>query len=155
MNKQYIQFATYDMVYNRSYRYDQYQLRPERKHVWIQKACIWVLKKLECYAIREDITLKHITIDLDKVFDLVIKQQYELCGKYLLEAERILIGYDEYAKFTEESLVKQPISFDTNPFYLSEYELIDDEYVLVPRRINGLKVTLVPWMKGVLVLPKL
>lgn len=154
MNSQYIQFVQTDLVHSTSYLTDQFQLRTDKKHVWLQKACIWILKKLEAYAVKTDVIIKRNTIDTKNLFELVLKQQYELYGRYLLTAERVLMGYDEYSKFMEGEITRD-FTFTAPEHYYRDYRRKEDGSMeLVPVKVMGLRCTLIPWMKGILVLPK-
>ena len=140
--KQVIQFYQTDTVREYVELADQYQLRADRKMLWLQRICFWVLKKIGARAVRTDLLIKKNTIDIKNLFDLVLRQQYELYGKYLLESRHLLVGYDEYSKFMDGTL-NSHFAFEVPKHQLNNGLVV-----------SGMRVTLVPWMSGVLVLPK-
>ena len=80
-------------------------------------------------------------IDTDKVLEqLKIGEDTLLRAHY--EAKHILVGVDEMEKLRME--LDQHLSFTVPYYYNNGYS----------NELLGMKITVIPWMKGVLVLPK-
>lgn len=154
--KQTVEFYQTDNEYINVYAPDQYQFRADRKFHWLQKTALWILKKLKCNAIRQDLLIKRNRIDIDNLFEFILQQQYELYGRYLLESKHLLVGYDQYSKIMEGTL-HSPFTFEVPRHNFYQSVPLENEpygYTTVKTEVSGLKVTLVPWMDGTLVLPK-
>lgn len=125
-----------------STRYDDtesYQLRRDRPLPWLQMAALWLLKKLGAYRIGELVTVERHTIDAPTFMDRVFAQRAELQKSFNVCPSRLLIGSEDYAEMMQETAANQAFSFSAKYGY--------------NREIMGLKVEVIPWMRGMLVMP--
>lgn len=118
---------------------DAFEFRPERGHVLLQKICFWFLRKMGAYRVGESITVKTIQIDSDKFIDQLLRQRKSLFKFFNLDASRLLIGPDDFHSLMGE--MQEHYLFSFNAEYYRNGELF------------GIKVYVIPWMKGMLVLP--
>jgi len=120
---------------------DTYSFNRARGWVWLQRLALWVLNKLKCYAINSVITCTRHTVELPKLIEAIHRQNSELLSMYDLRGERLLIGAKEFSDLMNSDIYNL-VSF-TLP-YRTSYS----------PTIMGMKVTVIPWMSGLLVLPK-
>lgn len=152
MDEQVIQcFATKFETKNR-YVESQFQLRQDKKHIWLQKAAIWVLKKLQCFAIHYDVVTVKNVINADDFVQAFWKQHEELMRTYHYRGKRILIGYEEFQQM-HGFPVNHPLSLAVN-YQWFEIQPTREKPYNMHRTQCGLEITVIPWMKGILVLPE-
>ena len=108
---------------------------------WWDKIRWQIVKRLGGANPLETVKVKRIFIDADKFMEKLFKQRTALLEHFNLEAEELLIGADDFEELMNEENIKQSFSF-----YAS--------YNHGRREIYGLKITVIPWMKGILVMPK-
>lgn len=119
---------------------DQFEFREDKGFKWLQRLAIWVLRKLGCYALSEDIYYTKRVIKMDDLIDGLIRQQHEIVSHYnLAGGERVLIGSEEFSKLMCQPETKEMLSFDCAGSGL--------------RSFRGMSITVIPWMKGILVVP--
>ncbi len=125
---------------------DSYTYCPEKGWKVLQKISLWLLRKLECFhsSLHEEVS--YVQCDKDTLIESIIKQErevWEACGH---APERVYIGRDDFMEIL--SLRECPHDF----FSIGvDYEIGVDRKVY---RIRGMPVSVVPWMRGVLVVPK-
>lgn len=122
---------------------DSFELRTDRGYIWLQKSAIWVLRKLKCFARREFVTSVKTVIETNKFMEKIYRQENELLNLYHLQGERLLVGPDEFGELMSLPM-HQMLSFH------GQYEAFKDG----KRRLHNMEITIVPWMKGMLVIPK-
>jgi hypothetical protein len=128
---------------------DQFKLCTERGHVWLQRMAIWVLRRLGCNAITIRVEATRVTVNTDHFMSNLIAQDRELVSMYHQRGDRLLLGNEEFHKLVNcDILNNHPISFEAAYRHTVRE---GNEY-----SIGGfkMKVTVIPWMKGMLVLPK-
>lgn len=117
---------------------DAYELRKDRPHLWLQKLCCFVMRKLEAFHISETMTFTKHVIDTDLFMDRIITQKH-----YLFSLKKhptlLLIGSEDFAKLMCSPEVRESM------YFMTEY--------MDHNTIHGLKVQIVPWMRGILVMP--
>lgn len=106
--------------------------------VWLQKMCAWILIKLTkgtdpCGSIKVEV----VDVDLTNLVNVIYKQMQTLGGRYNTDARHILIGAEEFAELCHSPVAAQMMTIKVRDTYF-----------------NGLKITIVPWMKGILVMPE-
>lgn len=143
METQTVEFVTTTREIKESYSSVSFQLRMDRKYVWLQKIALWVLKKLGCYSIIREVGMVKHVIDTEQFMNKLLIQKRELVDLYHLRGEHLLVGYKEFKELTCIQACT-PLSF-TAPYMWSDGRRTDP---------FDLKVTIVPWMKGFLVLPR-
>lgn len=121
---------------------ERYQYTPKLGWAWLQRIAIYILKKIGCES-TEKIYKSHV-VEPKKILDYILDQKKELLKLYHHKGSRLLIGTKQY-----EEIMK--INDDTHGQLFS----FDCQYYSGGPKIFNLKVTVVPWMDGVLVIPDL
>jgi hypothetical protein len=124
-----------------SFAPDTYAFRRDRGWVALQTFALWILRKLKCFAPVKDVCYTRCRIDSFDLLKALLAQQRDLLEFYHLRGERVLVGYDVYSELAQ---LTQPVSL-TLQYHLSDAG---------KTTICGMKVTVIPWMRGMLVLPK-
>jgi hypothetical protein len=150
---------TYQEVYFVENRPKEYLYPVERKDVfqyrhqsgwygwerrWLQRLCCWLLGKLGSFYVEEvkEIKVTRHIINPDKFMEKLDEQQKSLWKYFKCDAERLLIGVEDYRALSGEIGRLPPHMFSFTGRYIYD------------RRIMGLKIQVIPWMKGLLVVPK-
>jgi hypothetical protein len=117
-----------------------FKLRTDKKYPFIQKICCFIMKKLGAY--NQDILYEYqsTTIDTDDFIKKILEQQQELMQTYGMLPKEILIGSADYAKLMNDEDYKTKFSFGCTYHYGAD--------------IFGLKVNVIPWMEGILIMPE-
>ena len=120
-----------------------FTVREDRPHLWLQKACCWVLGKLGAYRQDTQTKIEYRTIDADSFMVRIAKQHSAVFELLNRRPSELLIGAQDYAELMHEA--------DTNfPFSFSASYAVGERGVA---QIMGLNVRVIPWMRGVLVVP--
>lgn len=117
-----------------------FAIREDRPHLWLQKVCCWVLGKLGAYRRDTQTKIEYRTIDADKFITLIAKQHaavFELTNR---RPKELLIGAQDYAELMHETMSHHMFSFDAT-YMRGEHGA---------RTVMGVKVRVIPWMRGVL-----
>lgn len=120
-----------------------FAVREDRPHVWLQKVCCWVLRKLGAYRIDTQTKIEYRTIDADTFMDRIAEQRASVFELLNCQPKELLIGAQDYAELMHEADIPFPFSFSAS-YAVGERGVA---------QIMGLKVRVIPWMRGVLVLP--
>jgi hypothetical protein len=139
VRKQHIEFVAIQPTTIRFDRPDAFALRLDQKWPWLQRVCIAILRKLGAYDIGETVKIERSTIDAPTFMERLFKQQSNITQFFNVRPTRLLIGSEDYAELMREAVTTGQFNFR------AEYG--------IGREICGLKVEVVPWMRGVLVLP--
>ena len=123
---------------------DTFAIREDRPHLWLQKVAIWVLRKLGAHARERGVSYERVVVDTGKFLDRLLQQREDVRRLLDRNPSTLLIGPEDYHELTGQ-LLSYHISF------ISQYHYRDSSGTYV----CGLKVHVVPWMKGMVVLPKL
>jgi len=127
--------------------HNSFELRKDKKHVWLQKICFWLLGKLEAYRQEESIAFTRHAIEPKKFLDALFNQRLELDAVYNLRAHTLLIGAQDYEELMCSKEIYQMLSFNAST------EVRWGRYGR--GEIMGLKIVVIPWMKGTLLVPNL
>lgn len=111
---------------------------------WIQRLCFWFLRRIGSFHEENVKSVKYKThaINADKFLDVVINQMQCLDFNWHRRPKRLLVGSEDYTNIMGEVVELQPFSFKC-------------EYRVGPKPpdICGLIVEVIPWMRGILVMP--
>lgn len=133
------------------YQPDKYCLRMDRKHVWLQKIAIWVLRKLDCNSwIMEDQLVRTEMINLRDLAKQIVEQQADLLSWYHYCGETLLVGPKEFSEL-EKLPFTHPLSLDLQYMWSERDRGVAGGY---RTKAYGLKIVVIPHMRGALVLPK-
>ena len=120
-----------------------FAIREDRPHLWLQKACCWVMGKLGAYRRDTQTKIEYRTIDADSFITRIAKQRESVFELMNREPRELLIGAQDYAELMHETVSTHMFSFD------AAYMRGDHRN----RTVMGLRVRVIPWMRGVLVVP--
>ena len=121
-----------------------FSIREDRPHLWLQKACCWVLGKLGAYRVDTQTKIEYRTIDADSFITRIVKQRESVFALTNHEPRELFIGAQDYAELMHETVSAHMFSFDA--VYMRGER--------GARTVMGLRVRVIPWMRGVLVMPK-
>ena len=119
---------------------DRYEFRVDRSAHWLQRLCFWILGKLGAYA-----DLHTVTIERRHVREAPSRATPEPAERIQPPVPtQLLIGSEDYAGLMSESLSHQMFDFDSR-YFMGNGDL--------EPTVHGLKVRVIPWMRGLLVMP--
>lgn len=122
---------------------DTFEFRKDLKFHWVQKLAFKVLRKIGCYStLHEPIISRHV-IRPDDIMQNLFEQNAELMDLYDSSGGYLLIGPEEYQRLTSNPDIQRVLTFNT------EYHKGGFEH----HRIHGMQIKVIPWMKGMLVIP--
>lgn len=118
--------------------FDKWHFSPRKWWVWLHKAAWWFLRKTGgvSNAIKDTVEYKQIVIDRQRVADQIIAAMEEMHILHIKPA-RVFMGPEQF----DEAMME--VGRDYNFEILMGHD----------RRMFGLPVTVVPWMRGILVVP--
>lgn len=125
---------------------DSYTYHPEKGWKPLQKIALWFLRKLECFRTSLHDEISYVQCDEDTLIERIIKQEREVLGMCGHAPARVYIGRDDFMEIL--SLRESPHDFFSIEV---DYEIGKDRKTY---KIRGMPVSVVPWMRGVLVVPK-
>ena len=137
---QYVNFVEMHTSWKTVIREDRFCYSPNRRYPWLQRWCIDILRWLHCQAFDEVATITRVRPDPGRFVDTLFKQRSALLEQYHHEGEFLLVGADDYAEIMGDPVIHHTLRFDAQ--YMNGRELF------------GLRVVVLPYMKGILVLPK-
>lgn len=123
-------------------RKDAFGLNTRKKHVWLQKICCWILSALECHQQIQELSYEAVHLESRVVIRQLFIQRREILSLLNDEGTTVLMGSATFAEMMNMPLFKNMISIDGTYCYGGS------------RTLLGLRVITIPWMEGVLVLPK-
>ena len=140
MKKDIIKYVEWDETRSLVLEPDAYRFDPKRPAKWLQRLCLWVLRKLHCHNYQETVAYTTHVITLDTVFDRVLQSQENLMKRNYQEPHLLFIGAEDFAELMGNKKMRQYFRFDVPYMY--------------NRTFLNMEVHVVPWMKGVLGVPK-
>lgn len=125
-----------------------FMFRKERPHHWLQRAALWVLKKLRCERIYNHVEVRYTNIDCDALWQAVERQVFEIRHVWCLNRLTIIVGGGEnYHRFMSEV-------YDQVPFKIEMRQEIARSTPHGPRyKFLDFDVVFLPYWDGLLVLP--
>ena len=118
-----------------------YEFRKDRGLHFLQRSCFWLLSKMGCNAIGEKVAVTRHTFMIEDFMEALHRQNVGIIEQYNINGTRLLIGNDAFMELTGSEEARQMINFT------GEYGS--------GREIMGMKITVIPWMEGMLVVPRL
>lgn len=113
---------------------------------WLKKAMWGYLMRSNCLkpAYKETESFARITFEPSKFLAKAIAKHRDAVVRFLGSSNvQILVGPDEFAELASEARILEHFSID------SEYSYTNQGIT----RVYGMRVTVVPWMEGFLILP--
>lgn len=122
---------------------DAFELRKDRPAIWLQRACLWVLRKLGCFACKETITIERHEIGRHgkKFMDRLWDRREAVWGFFEDEPTRLLIGAKDYQELMHE-VCTSGFQFDGR-YYMGRNGKPE---------VFGMKIEVIPHMRGMLLL---
>ena len=138
--KQQVRFVAHTRSAERFDDTDAFEFRKDRPMHWLQKVCLFMLRKLGAYHIGETVVIERHEIDDEAFMRRIFEQKMNLYRFFDMEPKELLIGAEDYAEMMDETA--SSMSFQFHAEYWKD------------RRVLGLSVRVIPWMRGILVMPK-
>lgn len=111
-----------------------FTLRKDRKHMWLQRICVWIMKRLECYQCTETYTIERHCIDGKLFFKKLLEMRIDLVKHLDREPHMLLIGAEDIAVLMDEAHATREYGFHFQ--YYREGRIFDTQ------------VRVIPWMRG-------
>lgn len=124
---------------HRFVNYEQFTFRADKKWPWLQKICFAILRKLDAHSIGETVEIERGVIDGDKLIAAIYEQKVEIQTLFNMLPKQLFIGTEDYAEMMREEIATTPFNFQARCGY--------NEHIM------GLSVKVIPWMRGILVVP--
>jgi hypothetical protein len=132
----------------------KFSYQPKKGWGPLQRLAFWFLGRIGAFAtdMTQSVTYDRITINPQKFTEKILATNAALMNYYHERGERLLIGPAEYSQLMNESMVqlRHTLSFEA-PYAYNNYNRDTNNFDL---QVCGMKVTIVPWMSGMIVLPK-
>jgi hypothetical protein len=122
---------------------EKFTFRPDKKWPWLQKICFAILRKLGANSIGEVVKIERRVIDSDSFMQKIFEQKNGIQTLFRIPPKELLIGAEDYAELMRQEISTMPFDFRATYSY--------DEYK--KQQIVGLDVKVIPWMRGILVVP--
>ncbi len=138
--KQRVEFIRHESRIARELQPDSYHFRPRGRLSAAQRAAWWFLQRTGALenSFLERVTFTKHVVDPPKFIERVFAQKKDLLENFDREGQRLLVGSEDYSQIMDEA---EPGWFTF------------DAEVGFGRRILGLKVEVIPWMRGIVLMP--
>ncbi len=140
MKKDFVEFVECCETRSLVVEEDAFRYTPDRPARWLQRVCIWVLRKLHCHSYQETVAYNHHVLSFDKVFERVLRSKKELLQRNYREPYLLFIGSEDLAELMDSEELRSYFRFDV-PYMRGQTFL-------------NMEIHVIPWMKGVLGVPK-
>lgn len=121
---------------------DAWSLRKDFRWKWLARLAEWLIRKIGVNAREPKVEVQRILIDPPRIMEKIFKQRSALFDMGQ-EPKRLLIGAEDFSE-----LMRLP--------EVRDYLTIDAEYhkrTHGGHRICDLRIEVIPWMRGCLVMP--
>lgn len=122
---------------------DAWSVRKDFRWAWQTKLAHWLFRKIGDNARAPSVEVQRIVIDPADVMQKILAQRGAMIDMNR-EPRRLLIGADDFAEMMKTA--RPPEAFEI----MGEYYKGDGRG---GRRVYGLQIEIIPWMRGVLVMP--
>ena len=140
MEKDFIEFVECNGTVSSVLVEDAFRYTPARPARWLQRLCIWVLRRLHCHSYQEMTTYTHHVISFDTVFEKVLHSRQNLLKRNYEEPYLLFIGAEDLAELLDAPKMRNYFRMDV-PYMRG-------------RTFLNMEIHVVPWMKGTLAVPK-
>ncbi len=140
MKKDFVEFVEHNETSSLVLRPDAFRFNDKRPARWLQWLCLWVLRKLHCHDYQEEVAYTRHVLSFDKVFQQVLRNRQELLERNYREPYLLFIGAKDLAELMDDNEMRSYFRFDV-PYMRG-------------RTFMNMEIHVVPWMKGVLGVPK-
>lgn len=126
---------------------DTYKFDSSKKYLWLQKVCIKILAKLGCHGESFHEIVKTHVINKSNLIEKLNEANRLICSKNKTPTT-LLIGPEEFAELMQQDPIHNLLKFDI------KYPCMENKNGVTDRYMMGMRVVIVPWMKGILPLTK-
>lgn len=120
----------------------RFEYKPAKGWRLLQRLCFWLLAKIGAFAC-ETIQTESITLDDKRLSMQLIEKHIREVNRLMHEPTRLVMGAEDWSELMGDPVLTGALRFSA-PVDLREG----------PTRIFGIDVTILPWMRGLVVLPK-
>lgn len=124
--------------------FDTFKFRADKKHHWLQKACLNILQRIGCNATETTVKIERLDIQPKTLIEKLIRDKEQHLNFCRWEPERVCMGPKEFNELTGER-------FSSN--YSLTMRVPVEFYQDGRPKVLGLRITVIPWMEGMLVVP--
>ena len=125
-------------------RPDLYEYSPNKRLKWLQRTCFWILNKLHCNHIDRVVAYKAQRVDTDRFMHQLLEAKADFIRRLEDNPSTVLMGAEQYDDLIKaDDRLTQPLGFT------SQYDYHDGHTL----KIMGLKVIVIPWMDGMVLVP--
>ncbi len=135
-----VEHERFDLPY--SYR-TAYEYCPQRGWKWLQRLCLWTLKKIGAHSMGMMAHYERKVIDRDKFVAKLYAQQRAVFDVMANRPGTLLIGAEDFHEAMEQPEMKHIFQFSANV----QMNHVDNRGNR-SFSIMGMRVVVVPWMRG-------
>lgn len=114
-------------------------------HVWLQRLAFWFLRRIGCFTVSDFTERRYVVVDPRRAMDEIFKQHRHLLQHLGRGGETLLIGAEDWDEMIFDPAVRSHVMAFDGEYYFA----VGDG-----KKSRRIRVCVVPWMKGVLMLPK-
>lgn len=138
MKKTVITFDSFNRFTEPMVAVDSFQFRKDKKWHWLQRVCIYLLTKIGAFRQYDEERIEHVTFDDLPFIENILRHKWNVEDVFDIELDRIIIGGKDFEKLLASPDIKQYFQFQAGK----------------QSRFLDLAVEVVPWMNGIVVLPR-
>ena len=137
---QIIEFIQHQEKLDRFLIPNAFRYNDNKGYKWVQRLCCWIMKKIGAdYYDEKAAYLTKTSFNTQDFIGKIFQQKGDIQQYFNRKPKQLLIGDEDFRELMGTPEIRDMLSFHTSYNY--------------DREICGLKVTIIPWMKGILVLP--
>jgi hypothetical protein len=140
MNRDRIEFLEYEPVTLKEPNENAFEYKPAAGWAWLQRLCFRFLRWRKCFALDDKVEYRRHVIDTPDLIERIHRQNSSLIEHYHRQGERLLIGAETLAELMHQPRIHQYVDMTAEYGY--------------GQSIFGMRITVVPHMVGMLVLPR-
>ena len=122
---------------------ESFEFRKDRPAHWLQKLCLFTLRKLKAFHFGKALSVERHTIDAKSFMERLWKQRTELHSYFNMRPTVLLIGAEDYAEMMKDKLVNQSMSFQAEYLFSSRNREGHTKSMVL-----NMTVHVIPWMRG-------
>jgi len=124
--------------------FDTFKFRADKKHHWLQKACLNILQRLGCNASLTEVNIERLNVQPKSLIEGLMRQHAQHLQFCRWQPERVCMGPKEFHDLTGEVFNSNHTMTMRVPVELHENG---------NPKVLGMRITIIPWMEGILVVP--